>query len=362
MGRDHTLQFYWSSTGKTWHRTRVAGAGTTFSGPSLAATSGSGAFIAAEGARHTLQFYWLTAGRWHRTQIGGDRSAYGAPSLAQGQGRCNGAPSHRRCSGPRLPAVAVQGAGHSLWYYWLTTAGWHRHEVLAAGHDYSAPSLVIRWAGQAAAAEGTGTADIAVEGPAQELYYLVSADGGLRWTGTAAASFYPGSAMAAPSLIVTGGRGGWKGVATAAVETPQGWQEFAYPMPNTGAARPGSALPSATRPRRWPGRRRPTTPAACSWRPGTCPFAPPALHDRRRPARGHPDRGRRRDVLRPGAGIMGFRRGHPRGGAVPGSAQYPALRVHSHVRQRRACATVSRHDRGSRHDIRRMKTGLGTAA
>ena len=73
-----------------------------------------------------------------------------------------------------------------------------------------------------------------MEGPAQELYYLVSADGGLRWTGTAAASFYPGSAMAAPSLIVTGGRGGWKGVATAAVETPQGWQEFAYPMPNTG--------------------------------------------------------------------------------------------------------------------------------
>jgi hypothetical protein len=191
MGWDHSLRFYWSATGKTWHRTLVAGAGTTFSGPSLVAVSGGGAFIAAEGARHTLQFYRLTAGRWHRTQIGGDGSAYGAPSLAQGQGRCSGAQGHRHCSGPRLPAVAVQGADHRLWYYWLTTAGWHRHEVLAGGQDYSAPSLVIRSAGQAAAAEGTGTADIAAEGPAQELYYLVSADGGLRWTGTAPASLSP---------------------------------------------------------------------------------------------------------------------------------------------------------------------------
>jgi hypothetical protein len=43
----------------------------------------------------------------------------------------------------------------------------------------------------------------------------------------------PGLAMAAPSLIVNGGRGVWKGVATAAVETSQGWQEFDYPMVNT---------------------------------------------------------------------------------------------------------------------------------
>src|SRR5580692_3180408 len=173
----------------------------------------------------------------------------------------------------------------------------------------------------------------------------------------------PGSAMAAPSLIVTGGRGGWKGVATAAVETPQGWQEFAYPMPNTGG---GSAWVRAPIGHSAP---------ALAWSPAAnnsgrmqLAFQGPAhsLHllytTAAGPARGHPDRGRRRDVLRPGAGIMGFRRGHPRGGAVPGSAQYPALRVHSHVRQRRACATVSRHDRGSRHDIRRMKIGLGTAA
>ena len=70
-GARHSLDFYWAVNGVPgWNPEQAAGAGTTYAAPSM--TTGSGiVIIAAEGASHRLQFYWqgLGAATWNPEQV-----------------------------------------------------------------------------------------------------------------------------------------------------------------------------------------------------------------------------------------------------------------------------------------------------
>ena len=66
--------------------------------------------IAVEGAGHSLDFYWQSNGdpsaSWHPELVAGPGSAYSAPSIA--------------VDGDRI-IIAVQGPDHSILFYWQTT-------------------------------------------------------------------------------------------------------------------------------------------------------------------------------------------------------------------------------------------------
>ena len=63
---------------------QVAGAGTTYSAPSVAESNNTNA-IAVEGPDHSLDYYWQTYNttQWNKEVIASSGAAYSAPSLVQ---------------------------------------------------------------------------------------------------------------------------------------------------------------------------------------------------------------------------------------------------------------------------------------
>ena len=61
-GANHTLQYYFATPGNPWDHAQVAGTGTTYSAPSIFVRSNGEADIVAQGANHTLQYYFATPG------------------------------------------------------------------------------------------------------------------------------------------------------------------------------------------------------------------------------------------------------------------------------------------------------------
>jgi hypothetical protein len=84
-GPHHSLLLYWATPGSPWHEETVAGAGTTYSVPSVFVRTLAPAGetdIVAEGPDHTLQYYWATPGRsWSNFQVAGPGTTYSAPSV-----------------------------------------------------------------------------------------------------------------------------------------------------------------------------------------------------------------------------------------------------------------------------------------
>ena len=59
-GPHHSLLFLWQAYGSSqWNPEQVAGAVTTYSGPSVAESNNTNA-IAVEGPDHSLDYYWQT--------------------------------------------------------------------------------------------------------------------------------------------------------------------------------------------------------------------------------------------------------------------------------------------------------------
>lgn len=183
QGKSRSLWFYFQSRG-TWHRTKIAGPGTAFSGPSLAAGPGGTAFVAVEGAVHTLQYYALRKGRWHHTQVAGVHTTYSDPSLALG---------------PHGPGIATEGRTNILWYYSLSGGHWRKSNVFGKFAAYSAPSLVIRGPRQAGPGNPAGQVDIAVQNANHSLsYYYSRVHGGWK---SALIVGSVGTILSAPSLL-----------------------------------------------------------------------------------------------------------------------------------------------------------------
>ena len=76
-GANHTLQYYFATPGNPWDHAQVAGAGTTYSAPSIFVRSDGEADIVAQGANHTLQYYFATPGNpWDHAQVAGAGTTY----------------------------------------------------------------------------------------------------------------------------------------------------------------------------------------------------------------------------------------------------------------------------------------------
>jgi hypothetical protein len=81
-GASNTLQYYDATPGSPWGSTQVAGAGTTYSAPSIFVrastdTQPNEADIVAEGASNTLQYHWaVPGGQWSHFQVAGPGTTY----------------------------------------------------------------------------------------------------------------------------------------------------------------------------------------------------------------------------------------------------------------------------------------------
>ena len=75
QGPKDSLRFYRAIGPTTWHPETVAGAGTTFSAPSVTA-DGHVVDIAARGPDESLLFYWAVSGTttWHEETVAGPGS------------------------------------------------------------------------------------------------------------------------------------------------------------------------------------------------------------------------------------------------------------------------------------------------
>jgi hypothetical protein len=157
-GPSHSLRFYSLSHG-SWHRTKLAGAGSTFSAPSLA-VGPHGPGVAAQGPGRTLWYYSLKHGHWHKSKVFGRNAAYSAPSLVIRNSSQSG-------TGPSGQAdIAVENAHHSISYYYSAGSGWKTAHIVGSVNEvYSAPSLVV------VAKDGAdqGTAYIVFQGPLHSL-------------------------------------------------------------------------------------------------------------------------------------------------------------------------------------------------
>jgi hypothetical protein len=77
-GSNNSLYFYWATNGtSTWHKELVAGAGSTFSAPSLGLNS-QGTAIATAGPNNSLDFYRATsnASTWRPEVVAGAGSTF----------------------------------------------------------------------------------------------------------------------------------------------------------------------------------------------------------------------------------------------------------------------------------------------
>ncbi len=131
-GANHTLQYYWATPGGTWSHAQVAGAGSTYSAPSIFVRSDGEADIVAEGANNTLQYYFATpGGTWDHAQVAAC-STYSAPSIfVRSDGEAD---------------IVAEGANNTLQYY-FATPGWHlgSRSGRRGRSTYSAPSIFVRF-------------------------------------------------------------------------------------------------------------------------------------------------------------------------------------------------------------------------
>jgi hypothetical protein len=119
-GPSNSLQLYWHGTGNNGSET-VAGAGTTYSAPSIGAGNNS-AGVTAEGPSHSLDFYWQSFGNsgWNQESVNSSNSTYSAPSIGEGN---------------NSTGITVEGHDHTLDFYWQTyggSSGWNQET--AAGN------------------------------------------------------------------------------------------------------------------------------------------------------------------------------------------------------------------------------------
>jgi hypothetical protein len=122
------LYFFWNQYGTdNWQPETVAGAGTTFSSPSIS-VSGDTVIIAAQGPNDSPDFYWqqIGASGWHPEQVAGRGTTFSAPSLTGNGGHVN---------------IVAQGPSHSLDFYWQKNgaSGWNPEVVVGGGTTMSAP-------------------------------------------------------------------------------------------------------------------------------------------------------------------------------------------------------------------------------
>ncbi len=186
-GANHSLQYYWATPGGSWDHAQIAGAGTTYSAPSIfvrAVDPAGEADIVAEGANHTLQYYWATpGGSWHHTQIGGTDSTYSAPSIFV------------RSVDPEGEAdIVAEGKNNTLQYYWATPgSAWNHGQIGGTDSTYSAPSIFVR------SVDPEGEADIVAEGKSNTLQYY-DATPGSAWHQSQVAG--TDTTYSAPSIFV----------------------------------------------------------------------------------------------------------------------------------------------------------------
>ena len=141
QGPNHSLHFYWAINGIAgWHPEKVAGAGTTYSAPSML-DSDSEVIIAVQGPNHSLVLYWAANGvaGWNRVQAAGPGTTYSAPSMTTATTAVSD-----------FLFVTAEGPGHSLHLYWQffdgglgpSFPGFNDELVAPAGTTYSAPSIL----------------------------------------------------------------------------------------------------------------------------------------------------------------------------------------------------------------------------
>jgi len=166
-GPNHTLQYHFATPSSQWQNVQVAGAGSTYSAPSIFvraadATGPNEADIVAEGPNNTLQYYWATpGGQWHHAQIAGPGTTYSAPSIFV---RPDNAPQQDEAD------IVAEGPNNTLQYYWATPGSpWQHAQVAGPGSTYSAPSIFVRAPG--GDGKEANEADIVAEGPNHTLQY-----------------------------------------------------------------------------------------------------------------------------------------------------------------------------------------------
>jgi hypothetical protein len=203
VGAKGSLWYYTVAKGK-WHATKLGGADTAYSGPSVVSGPGTNAAVAVEGKSHTLLLFVTKGSKWVKLTVAGKNSAYSVPALALGSAG--------------VVDIAVMGKSNSLWFYYLSGGKFHSHEILGGGYVYSAPSLVVRNADQGVTGDPAGSPDIAVEAGGHALYYLNSDHG--KWHNTVV----PGSAgqvFSAPALQISSRPSADGGQASALAQGPQ---------------------------------------------------------------------------------------------------------------------------------------------
>jgi hypothetical protein len=156
----HSLSYYNSNPGGSWHNDVIGGPDTTYSAPSLIVSTpigrageGGVPVVMVEGAKHTLLEYEDDTG-WRSGERESANSDYSAPSLVLGNAATE-------------LAVSYQGPGHALIldYYNVVGRYWQNVVVTPIGNVYSAPVIVVR------AGHPAGEVDIAGQGPSNELRY-----------------------------------------------------------------------------------------------------------------------------------------------------------------------------------------------
>jgi hypothetical protein len=111
----------------------VAGAGTTFSAPSIAANiSGNGVNIAAEGPSNSLDFYWAINGTatWYPEVVAGADSILSAPAIS----------AHD--NGVNIVSRNYGGGGFGSTFWWAFNGSPTWTPSAVAGGDLSDPSIV----------------------------------------------------------------------------------------------------------------------------------------------------------------------------------------------------------------------------
>jgi serine/threonine protein kinase len=149
-GPDNSLNMYDGSQlaangGPPWSTWNVAGPGTTYSAPSVAAPGGF-ITIGAEGPDHSLRMYWGDEGRepsvnWTFGSVAPAGTTYSAPAVMENGDWGAG----QNPAGPNWLGVAWMGQGNSLRFSWTTTDQgpftWSPATVAGSGTTYSLPSI-----------------------------------------------------------------------------------------------------------------------------------------------------------------------------------------------------------------------------
>ncbi len=200
QGPNNSLRYYHATPGSSWRSSTIAGAGTTFSAPAIALRPTGQltcvgelcypvdeAEIVVEGPNNSLRYYHATPGSsWTSTTIAGPGTTFSAPAIAA------------RSTDPagELDVVA-EGRDNSLMYYWAASSGssWGAFEIADAGSTFSAPAIAVR------STDPVGEADIVAAGPDNSLMYY-HATPGSAWGASAIIGPNAAAATGAPSIVV----------------------------------------------------------------------------------------------------------------------------------------------------------------